>query len=215
MANLKFRYMLVILLLVATSCIVTVLGYDSSQDDRNGMAAIQAIPKQFGEWTGNDIPLDEQIYKILETRAILHRNYISERDRQQIFLSIVHYTDTKVDFHAPESCLGGSGLNTIKSAEKITLDREGHPLVLEVAKIISTGINDKTLTLYFYKAGNFIGQNYSWMRLNIARNKFLFDNTNSSLIRVSTSIEQGDEEGAHMRLVKFISEIYPSLKTSL
>ena len=87
MANLKIRYLIVILLLAVTASVVNGLQYDSSQDDESGLADLQPIPMQIGEWwQGKDFPLEEMVYEILETRAIIHRSYTEEKWGECFFI---------------------------------------------------------------------------------------------------------------------------------
>ncbi|MCP3931410.1 MAG: hypothetical protein GY705_20180, partial [Bacteroidetes bacterium] len=69
MANLKFRYLIVILLFIITIFLINSLQYNSSQDDETGFANLQSIPMQIGKWKGQELSLDQSIYDILETRA--------------------------------------------------------------------------------------------------------------------------------------------------
>jgi EpsI family protein len=215
MANLKFRYFTVLLLLAVTATAVSSLQYVSSQDDEAAFADLQAIPVQIGEgWLGQDFRLEEMVYDILETRAIIHRSYVGQNG-QDVFLSVVHYSDTKVDFHAPEACFGGSGLKTVKTSKTITYMSGDGPTTLDVAKLVTTRPNGKTVTYYFYKSGDFLGSNYIKMRLNIAANKLLRNDAKGSLIRISTVMRPGHEAEAESLLIEFLQDLLPYVHQSL
>ncbi|MBN4068639.1 hypothetical protein JYU06_03855, partial [Desulfotalea psychrophila] len=77
MAKLNMRYIVVIILILVTGIIVNTLQHAPSQDNEAGLQAVRSIPLQVGSWKGYDIPLKEDVYEILETRAIVHRNYIA------------------------------------------------------------------------------------------------------------------------------------------
>jgi len=215
MANLKFRYLIVILLLAGTASMVTALQYDSSKDDDEGMENLQDIPLQIGEWwEGRDFPLEEMVYDILETRAIIHRSYTT-RSGEAIFLSLVHYYDTKVDFHAPESCIGGEGLKTKKTTKKISLFSGDKKVTLDITELLTTRTTGQTLTYYFFKSGDFMGSNYIKMRLSIAANKLTRNDTRSSLIRISTALVPGHEAEAEALLRDFMEDLLPHIRQSL
>ena len=214
MANLKFRYLIVVLLLAVTVFVVYNLRYDSSQDDETGLAILQTIPMQVGKWKGQDVSLDETVYKILDTRAIIHRSFFSEKG-DNVFLSVVHYHDTKVDFHAPEACLGGRGEKTTKTTKTITLFSGAQQRKIDIAQIISTRATGQTLTYYFFKSGQFLGENYIKMRLSIAANKLSRNDTRGSLIRISTKLIPGNKPVAESLLVHFIEDFFPYVKQSL
>jgi len=211
MASLKLRYFIALVLLSITACVVKSLQYDSKQDDVAGLAAIRAIPMQLGKWQGHDVPLAEEVYDILETKAILNRNYVSP-EGNHIFLSIVHYSDTKVDFHAPEACLGGRGERTTKIVKKIYLTINGKIFPLTIAEVHAQNFDSQSLSYYFYKAGKFMGQSYIKMRLNIAYNRLTKQNKSGSLIRISMPIQLTvPEEKQEIRLKQFMQRLVPFL----
>ena len=206
MANLKFRYLIVVILLTVTIFVVYSLRYDSYRDDEINSDELQEIPMQFGDWQGQDLQLDEMVFEILETNAIIHRNYM-DKHGNIILLSIVHYHDTKVDFHAPEACLGGLGLSTTKTKLKLDLElTNSKKILLEVAQLLSKDNDKQLLSYYFYKSGDFLGQNYIQLRLNIAVNKLLEKDSSGSLIRVSTSLN-GSKAKASRILINFLNEL--------
>lgn len=215
MANLKFRYLIVTLLLTVTASAIYALQYDSSRDDEAGFADLLTIPMQVGKWRGQDFPLDEIVYAILETKAIIHRSYTADNGNN-VFLSVVHYHDTKVDFHAPEACIGGRGLKTKKTTKTLTLFPGDQKMTLEIAEMVTTRSDgDQTLTYYFFKAGHFIGSNYIKMRLSIAANKLTRNDTKGSLIRISTTLTPGNEAAAESSLTDFIEDLFPHVQQAL
>ena len=214
MANLKFRYLIVVILLALTAFVVYNLRYDSSQDDETGLAILQAIPMQIGKWKGQDVSLDEMVYDILETRAIIHRSFNADNEGN-VFLSVVHYHDTKVGFHAPEACLGGRGEKTTKTTKTITLFSGGQQRTIDIAEIIATRATGQTLTYYFFKSGRFIGSNYIKMRLSIAANKLARNDTRGSLIRISTTLIPENETAAELMLIDFLEDLLPYVQKSL
>lgn len=215
MANLKYRYLIIIILLAVTVRLVNGLQFDSSKNDDFGITALQRIPLQIGGfWQGQDSPLEEMVYEILETRAIIHRSYTRDNG-DNVFLSIVHYSDTKVDFHAPEACLGGQGLKTEKTTKTIILFSGDQKTTIDVAEIISARVPGQTLTYYFYKSGSFTGSNYIKLRLNIAANKLFRKDASGSLIRISTKLSPGDKAGAELLLKGFLKDLFPHIQRSL
>jgi EpsI family protein len=200
--------------MAVTAFVTYNLQYVSSQDDETGLAVLQAIPMQVGKWKGQDVSLDETVYEILETRAIIHRSFTADNG-SNVFLSVVHYNDTKVDFHAPESCLGAIGEKTTKTTKTITLFSGEQQRTIDIAEIIATRATGQTLTYYFFKSGQFIGSNYIKMRLSIAANKFARNDTRGSLIRISTTLIPGNEAAAESVLIDFVEDFFPYIQQSL
>jgi EpsI family protein len=211
MANLKIRYLTVALLLLAVTFMVSGLSYDRYYDEKAGLKDLQTIPMQIGDWRGEDFPLEEKIYEILETRAIIHRSY-KNMNGSRVFLSLVHYHDAKVDFHAPEACLGGRGLKTVKTTRQLTLVVGGEKISVDVAEIVSTKENGRDLTYYFYEAGQYLGCDYIKMRLSLAANKLANHDARASLVRISTTMIP-DRKEAENRLNNFMTSLLPCITT--
>ena len=124
----KNRYLWLILLLVLQVLAVRSVSYDTYVTAAEGLEAVSKIPHSFADWRGTDYPLDPSVYDILETRSIIHRSY-ENSNGQKVFLSIVYYAETKVDFHAPEACLGGQGFKTTKSPDEVLINETGSDTV--------------------------------------------------------------------------------------
>ncbi len=189
---------------------VYLLQYAAFSPQQKVSDAISGIPKVMGAWKGSDAYLEQWVYELLETRSIIHRNYTNQ-DRQ-VFLSVVYYADTKVGFHAPESCLGAQGLELAKSSEQIKL---GGQKVLDINQLTYQQQRNRELVYYFYKAGSYIGPSYIRMRLNIAYNKLFTGNRSGALIRVSTPMVQGSDDGAKHTLSEFIDRLFPHMVSAL
>jgi len=156
------------------------------------------------------------IYDILETKAILHRSYRNNLGKE-VFLSLVYYGETKVDFHAPEGCLGGQGVKTKKTPAIIRIKNDsGDRIPLKINKIIQILNSSKTLVYYFYKTGDFVGRNYIILRLNLILNKFKGTKKSGSLIRVSMPLSVEDNgKTSHNELESFINSLLPYLRKFL
>ena len=210
MENMQNRYLIVIAIMFFASVFVHFLSYDTYYEAEAGIRAIKNIPLEFGQWQGKDIPLDEQIYEILETRSIITRAYRG-KNGQEVLLSIVYYPETKVDFHAPESCLAGRGIQISKSDQTITVTPTEKKVTINLNRLIRQQAGSDELIYYFYKAGDFLGKNYIKLRLNLALNKFSRKEKNGSLIRVSTPVFGEDYKSASNMLTRFIEDLYPYL----
>ena len=214
MENMQNRYLIVVAIMILTSVFVNFLSYDTYYEAEAGIRAIKNIPLEFGQWQGKDIPLDERIYEILETRSIINRTYRG-KNGQEVLLSIVYYPETKVDFHAPESCLSGRGIQVSKSAQTITITPNERKVTINLNRLIRQQSGSDELIYYFYKAGDFLGKNYIKLRLNLALNKFGRKEKNGSLIRVSTPVFREDYKSASNMLTRFVEDLYPYLSKYL
>ncbi len=208
----KSKYLLLILVMSFLAVGIQLVSYDKAVTVMQGVETVKQIPLRIGDWQGTDHRLDQLVYDILETKSILHRSYRNSQD-QEVFLSLVYYEETKVDFHAPEGCMGGQGVKTEKTPAIINMvSSSGGTVPLEVNRLIQKQDNSTTLVYYFYKTGSFVGRNYIKLRLNLVLNKFKEAKKSGSLIRVSTPLSTNDNgKNSHDELESFINDLYPYL----
>lgn len=206
----KSKIFSLISVLTFLAIIIHTISYDKNTSKVKGVHVIKNIPLNFKNWKGSDQSLQPLVYDILETRAIIHRTY-RDNEGHEVFLSIVYYDETKVDFHAPEACLGGQGIKTRKyDSELIITPKTGKQLSIKVNQLIQNQGDFQSLVYYFYKTGDFIGRNYIKLRLNLVKNKFMSRRKNGSLIRISAPILNPESaEETRLLLQKFLSDIYP------
>lgn len=214
MMNLRNRYLLFVIILVVFIFVGYPLKYDSSINSESALQAVNKLPKEYNDWRGRDVYLDPTVYEILDTKAIIHREYVNSKG-QSVLLSIVYYSDTKVDFHTPEGCLGGKGIRAKKSVKPISIKNEAQYISFDVAEIKTNYNRNKSIVYYFYKAGKFIGQNYIKMRLNIAKNKFLSKNRSGALIRISTNLKSNGENTGEGILKNFLDDFFIYIYSNL
>jgi EpsI family protein len=210
MATIRKRYIVLALVLCFTLILVNVFNYEPFQKADAGVSAIRNIPLQIGKWRGRDVPLDAQVYEILETKSIINRAYFSQSGKE-VFLSLVFYPQTKVDFHAPEACLGGRGVKTSKSPREIQISCNGNVKDIDLNQILHKDEDNTHLVYYFYKTGKFVGRSYIKLRFALAANTIFERERSGSLVRVSTVLTPGKEEEAEETLRDFIEQLYPYL----
>ncbi len=201
------KRLIVIVLLALSALVVNYLSYDNFGRQKDSFDAIGRIPHIIGEWRGKDLSLEPSVYELLETKTIIHRQYT--QNSTTLLLSIVYYPQTKVDFHAPESCLGGQGIQTRTSSRTINLSADGRPLSLDINEIVWGKGSNESLVYYFYKAGSFVGNSYIRLRLALALNKFSSTEKSGSLVRVSIPVYFSDYGKADSALRAFLAELYP------
>ena len=209
MGKIRNRYLILFTVLLLTAVAVTFLSYDTFNEAEASIQTIEKIPLNLGKWQGVDVALEENIYEILETRSIINRKYFA--NDSSIFLSVVYYPETKVDFHAPEACLAGKGIQISKSDRIIYITHNGRKVRVNLNQLVRQNNNSNELIYYFYKAGDFLGKSYIKLRFSLAMNKFSTKEKSGALIRVSTPALNSDYQPASENLTSFIAELYPYL----
>ncbi len=210
MENLKNRFIIAFLLIAIAAFIVNYLSYNTYNKSEDGIEAIKGIPMEFGRWHGENVRLDESIYELLETKSIIHRKYYSDSGNE-VFLSIVYHSETKVNFHGPEQCLGAQGIPLEKSLKRISFKDGEKTVEISLNRLIQKQYGRESLFYYFFKAGQFMGPNYIKLRLHLAINKFTDKKKSGSLIRASTPVSNNNTQNAGIVLTGFIEALYPYL----
>ncbi len=195
------------IIVVAILTAVAIAGYisfgKSSPDSRNE-AQVAKFPKVIGRWESSDVPLEEQVYRILDTRNLFVREYQKPGD-ETMYLFIVYSKDDRKVGHPPEVCLMGGGAK-INRKELIQINGK-----IWANKLLIIDDKKTDLVVYWYKAGKSYTGNYIKQQIKVVTDRMLGKNTASALIRVSTAINEKGEQDALGRIEKFCAEIEPLL----
>ena len=88
------------------------------------------FPMQIGAWKGEDIPLDDRTYRILETKNLIMRKYVNAK-KDEVYLYMVASEKNRKVAHPPEICYAGSGSKIIEK-NLIKFNAPGTDKMLEV-----------------------------------------------------------------------------------
>ena len=163
---------MILIILLLTSLLVNFLSYDTYYRAEDGFQAVKNIPRKIERWYGQDIPLESRVYEILETKSIINRIYHTGKGHK-VLLPVVYHPETKVDFHAPESCLGGKGIQIHEASKALIIVNGGQKVKINLNQLIWQQGGKEKLVYYFYKAGEFLGESYLKLRFSLAVNKFI------------------------------------------
>ncbi len=164
------------------------------------------FPLVIGDWTGRDIPMNDYVYKGIETPYLFLRDYSSPRYQNPVNLSIVWFDDTNIAFHAPESCLGGVS-NEVKEEGilSVKLDRE-----YEIRKFITNLGGIDYLVIYFFDVDGFITTSQSDIRMQVLYKRLLFHRASATFVRLMAPVNTSEQE-TMKSLLDFLQIIYPVL----
>ena len=176
---------------------------------------IQTFPRVIGEWNGEDIPLEEEVYEILETRNVLCREYSiapqSSRDKIPLYLTIVYSENNRKVSHPPEICYSGSGTEIMDKSE-ITINTSSEDI--KATKFIAKSNRRKELVLYWYLAGNEFTTDYIKQQLKIAFKQARNKKAGGALIKISAPIVESEEKTLD-ELKRFAYQAAPIIKSFL
>jgi EpsI family protein len=171
-----------------------------------------SFPKQIGAWTGEDLPIEENVYEVLKTRDVLLRKYTDSEDNE-ILLTLVYSENDRAAFHPPELCYLGGGVQLLeKKVEAIPL------LGGSQMKVNTLSMKDKQSIFkawYWFAAGETFTHNFYFQQLTLLSNWLRYHEKSGALIRVSAVMNPNKVQETEGLVYKFIQEALPSIKVFL
>ncbi len=138
------------------------------------------FPMIIDGWIGREIPMEDWVYESLETPYALLREYTLQ-GQKKISLAIVWYDDREIAFHAPESCLGGIGIDvkekTVHAIGDGTEEKRIGRLVVERDNINWT-------VLYYFITDGYITPDQTPLRIKILLERLKLNRTSAAFIRI-------------------------------
>jgi EpsI family protein len=201
MKNLTF--IIAAAILIAVAVIVNIPPkFDASLE-----AQMSNFPMKFGDWVGENVPLRESDYAILETRNLIMRNYKNLTRGDEVNLYIIYSSDNRKALHPPEICYTGGGAGTILE-KKVEALNSG----FKVNKFIIENKNLSQVVVYWFKSGQLSTYSYIKQQLKTMADRLLQKKTSGAMIRISTVVDP-QNPGKGLNLIKsFAEEIVPLIE---
>ncbi|MDT8302813.1 MAG: EpsI family protein [Sedimentisphaerales bacterium] len=134
-------------------------------------AELELLPLDIGDWTGREVPLDEEIVRATDTDAYVNRIYSRRNDTEHISLYIA-YGGRARDLmpHRPEVCYTGAGWTRIDSRSlKLSL-RDETELPCNIFQFTRGTLNNKkTVVLDYYIVDGQYYRDVSGLRFKVWR----------------------------------------------
>lgn len=162
---------------------------------------IHKFPLVVGEWKGKEIPMEEYVYQILETRNLITREY-KKGANDTLYLTIIYSETNRSVFHPPEVCMVGSGIDIVdKQPERVDSGKNS----FFTNKLYAEKKDYKELVLYSYKAGNLYTDNFYLQQAYLALHQLFGRNVPGATVRVSMQL-RGDEKDTLAALKAFLAQ---------
>ncbi|MFM8273863.1 MAG: exosortase-associated EpsI family protein [Gemmata sp.] len=84
-------------------------------------ARLGGVPAVFGDWTGENVPLDEKVLRVAEATGYVQRNYTSRKNGSQLTVLLLCGPSGPIGAHTPEVCYAGNGFAMLGEADKRAL----------------------------------------------------------------------------------------------
>lgn len=197
----KRNFLIVLLVLIPVSFIS--IGSFMSESRMPDPVSVSDLPAKIGAWVGKDIPLDERVYDLLETRNLVMRDY-SDPEGNVINLYIIYSRSNRKVVHPPEICMQGEGAIVLS---KGFADIGG----IAVNKFILGSDPGKRIVLYWYKAGNWNTTSYLKQQFMVSWNRLCRKKISTAMIRISMPELKTGEQASYTVLARFIRDLKPFL----
>ncbi len=161
---------------------------------------------------GLEMPLEERVLTILETRDYLNRIYDSNSS-EWITFCVIFSQDNRKGTHPPDLCLEGSGQGIVAKGDIVVSNVEGRGSVPCRELIVQLG-RERRYFLYTYKCGRRYTSSFWTQQLVIFVNGFLDRNASGALIQTSTPVTT-DLPDARRRCEQMIRAAIPHLDRGL
>ena len=182
------------------------------------------MPEKIGQWTGQDLPIGDDILAVLGKGEFLNRIYTSSQPMHVdqmgaptasnlpigLFIGYFPSQRTGQSIHSPQNCLPGAGW-TFDSHRYVTLkDADGKSF--RVGEYLISNGEIRQFVIYWYQAhGRSIPNEYV-ARAYMVADAIRTNRTDGALVRVITQIAPTETVAdARKRAVRFTSLMAPML----
>jgi len=171
---------------------------------------IQNFPVQFAGWSGQDVPVDERTYQMLQVdeESMLFRHYRNKEDNL-VELCIVAGMNNRESFHPPEVCYSGKGTDFIDKGLETVEISDGS--TIKANRLVMDIRGQKQVVLYWYTAGKRSTPNYYRQQLYIVFDELRYRQSKGALVRISAPVDRDDVTGTLRILKDFIKTAVPTI----
>ena len=167
---------------------------------------IHAFPLTVGEWTGREIPISDNDYKILETRNAFARMYTNP-DGDEVMLYMIYSQHNRKVAHPPEICFTGGGATIITKYPYDINYGAKKPLTLN--RVLIDYDTYQQIMYYWFKIGTSHTPSYWKQQMLIGLKTLLRQPSSSAMVRVTALIKNDDEAATALAMDKFVKDIMP------
>jgi len=174
---------------------------------------LSSFPAQLGNWSGRDIPLDQDTLEVLGPGDFLLRGYRDpDGDLPYVDLFLAYFPSQRTGdtIHSPKHCLPGAGWIPEEN-DRVTLSLPGHSPFPANRYVISKAGAHK-LVLYWYWAHDRGVASEYWAKFYLVKDAIRMNRSDGALVRITTDVLPSESpDAAEQRLLPFASTVFPLL----
>jgi|SRR5712692_3212780 len=204
------RFVVVATLLGSTGLFLRGRGEAEKLPPRKELAA---LPRQLGDWTGQESTIPPEVLRILGPGEFLSRIYQHLPDEAPVGLFLAYFPSQRTGdtIHSPRNCLPGAGWTPVESGW-ISLKQPDGTAFTANRYVVAKGA-ERLLVVYWYQAhGRAIASEY-WAKFYLVADAIRMNRSDGALIRLITPLSLGEDLfSAQKRPVEFSRLLLASLE---
>ena len=208
------RFWIIIILLTST---IFVLQGRGDVDQVPPSEPLNLMPKSFGPWVSQDIPLTQDTLDVLGKGDFLNRIYTYKAEpgaapQPPISLFIGYFASQRTGqtMHSPQNCLPGAGW-TFESKEYTNI-RDINGKDYKVGEYVIGNGETKQFVIYWYQAHGRSVPNEYVAKGYMVTDAIRMNRTDGALVRVITQVLPSESlESAKARAIHFTQQMAPAL----
>lgn len=168
-------------------------------------------------WTKiREYQLDQETLAVLNADELLSASYAETATGKQAELLIAYFRTQRNGKapHSPKNCLPGSGYLPLQNT-KIEIPVAGEPAPIRVNKYVVAHGDNQSVVIYWYQSRDRVVASEYMAKVYTMLDAVRFNRTDTALVRVVTTVENGDTEAATRLAVQFVQELFEPLKRYL
>jgi EpsI family protein len=171
---------------------------------------LAALPMTLGAWSGESVPLDTGVERILNADFNLQRAYRSPEGDGLIWLYVGYYGTRRGGRpeHLPSDCYPSTGW-TIEDSRTVAIDPDRD---FRANEYVVSRPGQRRLVHFWYRSSRRTGMlDDLSLRLDHMRGRLCGDRADGALVRLSTPLAPGRKAEARARLIAFARDLDPLL----
>ena len=89
-----------------------------SGDVRAAAAKLDAVPREFGDWTSTEVPMEDKVLRVAEAAGHVSRKYENRKNGAQVSVLILCGPTGPIGAHEPKYCYAGNGFDMSGQPQK-------------------------------------------------------------------------------------------------
>jgi EpsI family protein len=172
------------------------------------------FPNHIGNWSlDREVLPDEASLALLQPDDYLSRDYVTDRDRVNLFVAYFKTQRTGHAPHSPKACLPGSGWEPV-SATVLPISVPQSGVTIDANQYIVRRAGAEMAVFYWYQNSRRTIANEYMFQVYAVPELLSHGRTDVAFIRVITEITNG-LEGARSTALDFIRQIFPQVRSHI